>query len=68
MSATPRPPIPSLIPEVGAVHAGAARLAQRSFCWPVRTAGNVTPVSDADAAKLLAGLLDGAVAPAAGRR
>ncbi len=29
MSITPRPPIPSLIPEFGAVHAGAAHLAER---------------------------------------
>ena len=39
MSMTPRPPIPSFIPEIGAVHAGAAHLAQRPPGRIIRPAG-----------------------------
>jgi sulfite reductase (NADPH) flavoprotein alpha-component len=66
MSATPRPPIPSLIPETAPFSVQQRAWLNGLFAGLFGLSETITPVSDADAAKLLAGLLEGAVPPAAG--
>ena len=66
MSATPRPPIPSLIPESAPFSVQQRAWLNGLFAGLFGLSETITPVSDADAAKLLAGLLDGAVPPAVG--
>ena len=66
MSATPRPPIPSLIPESAPFSVQQRAWLNGLFAGLFGLSETITPVSDADAAKLLAGLLDGAVPSAAG--
>ena len=61
MSATPRPPIPSLIPESAPFSVQQRAWLNGLFAGLFGLSETITPVSDADAAKLLAGLLDGAV-------
>src|ERR1700688_109433 len=65
MSASPRPPIPSLIPESAPFTPEQRTWLNGLFAGLFGLSENVTPVSNTDAAKLLAGLLDGT--PAAGR-
>src|SRR5271166_4879269 len=65
MSVTPRPPIPSLIPESAPFSVQQRAWLNGLFAGLFGLSETITPVSDADAAKLLAGLLDGAVPPAA---
>src|ERR1700688_2275665 len=66
MSASLRPPIPSLIPESPPFTPGQRTWLNGPFAGLFGLSENVTPVSNADAAKLLAGLLDGAAsAPSA---
>jgi sulfite reductase (NADPH) flavoprotein alpha-component len=60
MSVSQRPPIPSLIPESAPFTVEQRTWLNGLFGLPE----NVTPVSTADATKLLAGLLDGAVGAA----
>jgi len=59
MSAAPRPPIPSLIPESAPFTAEQRTWLNGLFAGLFGLSENVTPVSNADAARLLAGLLDG---------
>jgi sulfite reductase (NADPH) flavoprotein alpha-component len=72
MSASPRPPIPSLIPESAPFTAEQRTWLNGLFAGLFGLSENVTPVSNADAARLLAGLFDGGVgapgaeAPASG--
>jgi sulfite reductase (NADPH) flavoprotein alpha-component len=61
MSVTQRPPIPSLIPESAPFTLEQRTWLNGLFAGLFGLPENVTPVSSADAAKLLAGLLDGAV-------
>ena len=69
MSASPRPPIPSLIPESAPFTPEQRTWLNGLFAGLFGLSENVTPVSNADAARLLAGLLDGAAsAPSAGFR
>jgi sulfite reductase (NADPH) flavoprotein alpha-component len=66
MSASPRPPIPSLIPESAPFTPEQRTWLNGLFAGLFGLSENVTPVSNADAARLLAGLLDGAAsAPSA---
>jgi sulfite reductase (NADPH) flavoprotein alpha-component len=65
MSASPRPPIPSLIPESAPFTLEQRTWLNGLFAGLFGLSENVTPVSNADAARLLAGLLDGT--PAADR-
>ena len=58
MSAAPRPPIPSLIPESAPFTLEQRTWLNGLFAGLFGLPDNVTPVSNADAAKLLAGLLD----------
>jgi sulfite reductase (NADPH) flavoprotein alpha-component len=60
VSASPRPPIPSLIPESAPFTPEQRTWLNGLFAGLFGLSENVTPVSNADAAKLLAGLLDGA--------
>src|SRR5271154_6144798 len=66
MSMTPRPPIPSLIPESAPFSVEQRTWLNGLFAGLFGLSETITPVSDADAAKLLAGLIDGvpAAAPA----
>jgi sulfite reductase (NADPH) flavoprotein alpha-component len=64
MSMTPRPPIPSFIPETAPFTPEQRTWLNGLFAGLFGLEESVTPLSTADAAKLLAGLLDGA-APAA---
>jgi sulfite reductase (NADPH) flavoprotein alpha-component len=64
MSITPRPPIPSFIPETAPFTPEQRTWLNGLFAGLFGLEESVTPLSTADAAKLLAGLLDGA-APAA---
>ncbi len=64
MSVTPRPPIPSLIPETAPFSPEQRNWLNGLFAGLFGLSEGVTPVSTADAAKLLGGLLDGN-APAA---
>ena len=66
MSVSQRPPIPSLIPESAPFTVEQRTWLNGLFAGLFGLPENVTPVSTADATKLLAGLLDGtagAVAP-----
>ena len=58
MSAAPRPPIPSLIPKSAPFTLEQRTWLNGLFAGLFGLPDNVTPVSNADAAKLLAGLLD----------
>ena len=60
MSVSQRPPIPSLIPESAPFTPEQRTWLNGLFAGLFGLPENVTPVSSADAAKLLAGLLDGA--------
>jgi sulfite reductase (NADPH) flavoprotein alpha-component len=66
MSMTPKPPIPSLIPESAPFSVEQRTWLNGLFAGLFGLSETITPVSDADAAKLLAGLIDGvpAAAPA----
>ena len=65
MSVTPRPPMPSFIPESAPFSAEQRLWLNGLFAGVFGLEQSVTPLSNADAAKLLTGLLDGgAVAPA----
>jgi sulfite reductase (NADPH) flavoprotein alpha-component len=66
MSATPRPPIPSFIPESAPFTLEQRTWLNGLFSGLFGLQDSVTPLSTADAAKLLAGLMDGVttVAPA----
>ena len=69
MSMTPRPPIPSLIPESAPFTPEQRTWLNGLFAGLFGLDGGVTPLSAADAAKLLPGLLEAApTAPASGRR
>jgi sulfite reductase (NADPH) flavoprotein alpha-component len=59
MSVTPRPPIPSLIPESAPFSPEQRTWLNGLFAGLFGLSESVTPVSDADAAKLFAGLIDG---------
>jgi sulfite reductase (NADPH) flavoprotein alpha-component len=59
MSVSQRPPIPSLIPESAPFTPEQRTWLNGLFAGLFGLPDNVTPVSNADAAKLLAGLLDG---------
>jgi sulfite reductase (NADPH) flavoprotein alpha-component len=59
MSASPRPPLPSLIPESAPFTPEQRTWLNGLFAGLFGLSENVTPVSNADAARLLAGLLDG---------
>jgi sulfite reductase (NADPH) flavoprotein alpha-component len=63
MSMTPRPPIPSFIPESAPFSPEQRTWLNGLFAGLFGLQESVTPLSTADAAKLLAGLIDGAVAP-----
>jgi sulfite reductase (NADPH) flavoprotein alpha-component len=65
MSVTQRPPIPSLIPESAPFTPEQRTWLNGLFAGLFGLPENVTPVSSADAAKLLAGLLDGSPGAAA---
>jgi sulfite reductase (NADPH) flavoprotein alpha-component len=65
MSITPRPPIPSLIPESAPFTAEQRTWLNGLFAGLFGLPENITPVATEDAAKLLAGLLDGGTVPAA---
>ncbi|MGA9323407.1 MAG: (Fe-S)-binding protein, partial [Xanthobacteraceae bacterium] len=62
MSASPRPPIPSLIPESAPFTPEQRTWLNGLFAGLFGLSETVTPVSSADAAKLLSGLFDGGVA------
>jgi sulfite reductase (NADPH) flavoprotein alpha-component len=64
MSMTPRPPIPSFIPETAPFTPEQRTWLNGLFAGVFGLPDSVTPVSTAEAAKLLAGLLDGDIAPA----
>jgi hypothetical protein len=64
MSVSQRPPIPSLIPESAPFTVEQRTWLNGLFAGLFGLPENVTPVSTADATKLLAGLLDGAVGAA----
>jgi sulfite reductase (NADPH) flavoprotein alpha-component len=64
MSASPRPPIPSLIPESAPFTPEQRTWLNGLFAGLFGLSEHVTPVSSADAAKLLAGLFDGGVTAA----
>ncbi len=66
MSITPRPPIPSFIPESAPFTPEQRTWLNGLFAGLFGLQESVTPLSDADAAKLLGGLMDGAIQPAAG--
>ena len=66
MSASPRPPIPSLIPESAPFTAEQRTCLNGLFAGLFGLSENVTPVSNAHAARLLAGLFDGGVGATAG--
>src|SRR5580693_5830379 len=64
MSVSQRPPIPSLIPESAPFTVEQRTWLNGLFAGLFGLPENATPVSAADATKLLAGLLDGAVGAA----
>jgi sulfite reductase (NADPH) flavoprotein alpha-component len=64
MSMTPRPPIPSFIPETAPFTPEQRTWLNGLFAGVFGLPDSITPVSTAEAAKLLAGLLDGDIAPA----
>ena len=61
MSMTPRPPIPSFIPETAPFTPEQRTWLNGLFAGLFGLEAGVTPLSTADAAKLLSGLLDGSV-------
>ena len=63
MSMTPRPPIPSLIPESAPFTPEQRTWLNGLFAGLFGLRRNITPLSAAEAAKLMPGLIDGAVAP-----
>ena len=65
MSMTPRPPIPSLIPESAPFTPEQRTWLNGLFAGLFGLPENITPVSTEEAAKLLAGLLEGGAVPAA---
>jgi sulfite reductase (NADPH) flavoprotein alpha-component len=65
MNMTPRPPIPSFIPETAPFTPEQRTWLNGLFAGVFGLPDNVTPVSTAEAAKLLAGLIDGDAAAAA---
>ncbi len=64
MSVTPRPPIPSLIPESAPFTPEQRTWLNGLFAGLFGLPESITPVSTAEAAKLLAGLIDGAATAA----
>jgi len=65
MSMTPRPPIPSLIPESAPFTPEQRTWLNGLFAGLFGLPENITPVSTEEAARLVAGLLGGGVVPAA---
>src|SRR5271165_2586991 len=65
MSVTPRPPIPSFIPESAPFTTEQRLWLNGLFAGVFGLEASVTPLSPADSAQLLSGLLGGAAAPAA---
>jgi sulfite reductase (NADPH) flavoprotein alpha-component len=65
MSVTPRPPIPSFIPESAPFTPEQRLWLNGLFAGLFGLQDSVTPLSSADAAKLLTGLFDGGTAPPA---
>ncbi len=65
MSITPRPPIPTFIPESAPFTPEQRTWLNGLFAGLFGLQESVTPLSDADAAKLLGGLIGGAAQPAA---
>jgi siroheme synthase-like protein len=63
MNMTPRPPIPSFIPESAPFSPEQRTWLNGLFAGLFGLEGNITPLSAAEAAKLIPGLIDGAVAP-----
>src|SRR5271154_2838535 len=59
MSVTPRPPIPSLIPESAPFTPEQRTWLNGLFAGLFGLPESITPVSSAEAARLLAGLIDG---------
>ena len=64
MSMTPRPPIPSFIPESAPFSPEQRTWLNGLFAGLFGLEGSITPLSAAEAAKLIPGLIDGAAAPA----
>ena len=64
MSMTPRPPIPSFIPESAPFSPEQRTWLNGLFAGLFGLEGSVTPLSAAEAAKLIPGLIDGVAAPA----
>ena len=64
MSITPRPPIPSFIPESAPFTVEQRTWLNGLFAGLFGLQESVTPLSNAEAAKLLGGLIDGAALPA----
>ena len=64
MSMTPRPPIPSFIPESAPFSAEQRTWLNGLFAGLFGLEGSITPLSATEAAKLIPGLIDSAVAPA----
>jgi sulfite reductase (NADPH) flavoprotein alpha-component len=64
MSMTPRPPIPSFIPESAPFSPEQRTWLNGLFAGVFGLEGNITPLSAAEAAKLIPGLVDGVAAPA----
>ena len=64
MSVTPRPPIPSFIPESAPFTPEQRLWLNGLFAGVFGLEGSVTPLSPADSAQLLSGLLGGVAAPA----
>ena len=63
MNMTPRPPIPSFIPESAPFSPEQRTWLNGLFAGLFGLEGNITPLSAAEAAKLIPGLIDGAIAP-----
>ena len=63
MSITPRPPIPTFIPESAPFTPEQRTWLNGLFAGLFGLQESVTPLSDADAAKLLGGLIGGAAQP-----
>jgi sulfite reductase (NADPH) flavoprotein alpha-component len=64
MSMTPRPPIPSFIPESAPFSPEQRTWLNGLFAGVFGLEGNITPLSAAEVAKLIPGLIDGVAAPA----
>jgi len=64
MSMTPRPPIPSFIPESAPFSPEQRTWLNGLFAGLFGLEGSVTPLSAAEAAKLIPGVIDGVAAPA----